>query len=173
MIEKVISGGQTGVDQAALDTAISLNLSFGGWCPKGRIDEHGTISEKYSQLVEVTGDFDTEKENYNTRTKWNIRDSDGTLIIIPTSPLPIQIKDGTLLTITEVEAQNKPHIIINLSSSNSENTSKFIDWYSKFNIHTLNIAGPRESSCKGIYKASYDLLSSLLMELIPSSTLSP
>ncbi len=72
MITKIISGGQTGVDRAALDAAIELNIPHGGWCPKGRLAELGqTIPDKY-QLQE------TESSEYSQRTKLNIHDSDGT-----------------------------------------------------------------------------------------------
>ncbi|MFJ1268173.1 putative molybdenum carrier protein [Legionella lytica] len=154
MLEKIVSGGQTGVDRAALDVAYNSHLVFGGWCPKGRIDELGIIPNKYGQLVEHQIDISTDKENYDARTKLNIRDSDGTLIILPTLPLPEKIKDGTLLTIKSVASQKKPYLIINLSFSIEENK-----------IHILNIAGPRESSCEGIYEASYAFLSKLLPEL--------
>ena len=83
MIGKIISGGQTGVDRAALDVAIDLDIQYGGWCPKGRLDENGTIPSKYKNLEELNGTFSNDKENYDTRTKKNIQNSDGTLIILP------------------------------------------------------------------------------------------
>lgn len=166
MLEKIISGGQTGVDRAALDAAIDLNIDFGGWCPKGRIDEHGTIPKKYDQLIEISNEVKNEAENYNTRTKQNIQDTDATLIFVPTIPLPQQITDGTRLTINEVCRQNKPYFLINLSSSNKDNSSKCIAWAKAHNIRTLNVAGPRESSSEGIYDESYTYLINLLPELV-------
>jgi len=74
MIKKIISGGQTGADLAALDVAIKLGISHGGWIPKGRLTEAGVLDEKY-KLTEM------ETSNYNKRTEQNVVDSDGTLIV--------------------------------------------------------------------------------------------
>lgn len=170
MIEKIISGGQTGVDRAALDVAIDLGIPLGGWCPKGRIDELGVIPQKYYLLSEVSGDFRSEEENCAKRTKMNISDTDGTLIIVPTLPLPPEITDGTLLTITEAEAQGKPHLLLSLSADKSANISELLNWVEENNIRILNIAGPRESSAVGIYRDSFELLSTALCTLSPSPT---
>lgn len=164
MITEIISGGQTGVDQAALDAAIELNIPYSGKCPKGRIDENGIIPERFSNLEEITGEFKTEKENCDARTIKNIEESDGTLIIVPKIP-PSNIKDGTLLTIEVVKNQNKPRLLINLSNSQALNTLEIIDWINNRGIKKLNVAGPRESNAKGIYKLSLDLLKTTLLEL--------
>ena len=88
---KIISGGQTGGDRAALDAAIEMKIPYGGWCPKGRLAELGTtIPTKYI-LQETTS------ATFEERTKLNIRDSDGTLILVPETP--IKVTDGTILTI--------------------------------------------------------------------------
>lgn len=166
MIEKIISGGQTGVDRAALDVAIDLNLPYGGWCPNGRLDENGVIPNKYHGLIEITGFFDQEKDNYDARTKLNIRDSDGTLILVPSLPLEAKIKDGTLLTMSEVSAKNKPFLVVDLSKSVEDNLHDLLTWMEEnSSIRTINIAGPRESNSPGIYSASYHLLSELFIRL--------
>ena len=74
MIKKIISGGQTGADRAALDVAIKLGIRHGGWIPKGRKTEDGPLSDKY-QLQEMP------TASYPARTEQNVIDSDGTLII--------------------------------------------------------------------------------------------
>jgi len=74
MIEKIISGGQTGAEQAALDVAIELNIPHGGWVPKGRKTENGRLPDKY-HLKEISS------INYPQRTELNVLDSDGTLVI--------------------------------------------------------------------------------------------
>ena len=73
MIKRIISGGQTGVDRAALDWAIANGIQHGGWCPAGREAEDGAIPAKY-QLQEIAG-------GYQKRTRANVSDSDATLII--------------------------------------------------------------------------------------------
>lgn len=72
-MEKIVSGGQTGVDRAGLDFAIALGIPHGGWCPKGRKAEDGPIDNRY-QLQE------TPRADYLQRTEWNVRDNDGTVI---------------------------------------------------------------------------------------------
>ena len=165
MVEKIVSGGQTGVDLAALDAAIKWGLDYGGWCPKGRINEKGKIDRKYDNLQEITGEFKDEKENYDTRTRLNIRDSDATLILVPKIPLPTHIKDGTLLTIDEVKKQKKPCLIIDLSEPQSKNIDFVLHWIKEHSPKILNIAGPRESSCPGINKSSFNLLDKIIPHL--------
>lgn len=140
MIEKIISGGQTGVDQAALKFAIDHNIPHGGWCPKGRKAENGIIPKEFILR-------ETSSEDYSERTRLNIRDSDGTLILVP--KIPISITDGTLLTIEEVKKIQKPFLIIDLSE-NDPPRDKINDWVNENHIKTLNIAGPRESQSPGI-----------------------
>jgi len=144
MMKKIVSGGQTGVDRAALDAAIKLHIPHGGWCPKGRLAEKNTtIPNRY--LL-----WETKSSKFSERTKLNIRDSDGTLIIVPQTP--IHVTDGTVLTIDEVRLRKKPFLIVDLSNPLSKN--KIANWINKNNIKTLNIAGPRESQSPGIYERS-------------------
>ena len=98
---KIVSGGQSGVDRAALDFALQYGILCGGWCPKGRKAEDGKIDEKYP-LKETVDD------NYNTRTKLNVEHSDGTLIFFKKMP-----DKGTLLTIKFAEEFNKPVLEVN------------------------------------------------------------
>src|SRR6186713_1323560 len=103
---KTVSGGQTGVDRAALDVAISLNILHGGWCPKGRKAELNTLIPIEYNLKE------TESSEFEVRTKLNIHDSDGTLILV--ADTPIKVTDGTILTIQEAQRINKPYMILDL-----------------------------------------------------------
>ncbi len=152
-IKKIISGGQTGVDQAALFVATELGISIGGWCPLGGLDENGfSIFEKYP-LRAVTGlDF---SESVAERTKRNIRDSDGTLIIVPPGSSIEAIPDGTVLTVEYVIEQRKPFLIV--SSSSKDEIPNISSWIGKNNIKILNVAGPRESSFPGIYDSACEL----------------
>lgn len=160
MIEKIVSGGQTGVDQAALWVASELGLSIGGWCPKGGLDENGACALlHYPALKEATTAHPDE------RTKLNIRDSDGTLIIVPSWPLPEKIKDGTRLTIEYAKQQQKPHLVISLADKN-DSVHDILTWINKHDIRTLNIGGPRESSAPGINEQACRLFHTLFSRLL-------
>jgi predicted Rossmann fold nucleotide-binding protein DprA/Smf involved in DNA uptake len=144
---KIISGGQTGVDRAALDFAIKHNISCGGWCPKGRMAEDGTISSKYPLKETISS-------TYNERTKRNIEDSDATLIFYS------QFMDaGTKVTVDYCTNFNKSLLIINLNDNLP--IAKINNWLEQNNINNLNIAGPRESNSPGIYRKTYEILNSL------------
>ena len=153
MIEKIVAGGQTGVDQAALDAAIELRVPHGGWCPEGRLAENGKIPEHY-QLQETRGVVD-----YSERTKRNIRDSDATLIFVP--QLPLIATDGTLLTIDEAKVRKKPHYIIDLSIC--VDVTEVTQWIQDNTVNILNVAGPRESSCPKIYSIVHHIIENLYL----------
>jgi Circularly permutated YpsA SLOG family len=163
MITKIVSGGQTGPDSIALKLALDLGLNYGGWCPQGRMNENGKIEEKYDRLREVPGFFKKVQDNYDARTRRNVRDSDGTLILLPQDPLPKEIQDGTRLTIEEAKKQKKPFLLVDLSQPNE---NKVIHWVKENRIATLNIAGPRESSSQGISALSLAFLQKVLPQII-------
>ena len=143
-INKIISGGQTGVDRSALDFSIQYNIPHGGWCPKDRWAEDGPISNIYN-LTE------TKEKLPEVRTLKNVLSSDGTLIIYK------EIKDkGTLKTIELCIQNNKSFIEIELTKRVEK--AKFNHWLISNNIKTLNIAGSRESNCPGIYDETTPLL---------------
>ena len=147
MIKKIISGGQTGVDRAALDVGLELGIPIGGWCPKGRKAEDGPIDKKYP-LVE------THEEGYIVRTKLNVVDSEATLILIQQSN---EIKGGTQLTCNMAIEYSKPMQVLSISLTDPEHLN---EWISRFSI--LNVAGPRESKSPGIYKAAKKFLLEVL-----------
>ena len=152
-IFKIVSGGQTGVDRAALDVAIQLGIVHGGWCPKGRKAEDGSIPEKY-QMIEADSD------DYSVRTQLNIKDSDGTLILIPYDP--DKATGGTLQTINVAKEVNKPCFIMDLSTELCRGMFfDVIEWLEKKKIKKLNIAGPRESQAPGIHQRASEYLTNL------------
>lgn len=147
---KIISGGQTGVDRAALDVAWELGLEHGGWCPKGRLAEDGPIGGKYL-LTE------TPKKEYAQRTTWNVRDSDGTLIIIAGKP-----SGGTAYTTETAESLNKSHCVVDPDRDGASGDVR--EWIRRENVTVLNIAGPRESTLPGSYESAKRLLREVLRE---------
>jgi len=148
-INKIISGGQTGVDSAALDTAIEFKIPHGGWCPMGRLAEDGIIDDRY-QLKE------TDSCDYKQRTRFNVRDSDGTLILNTG-----KLEGGTALTARYAKELDKPMFIVDLEQN--KNTDALVKWLEKFKIRDLNIAGPRESKRNGIYLKALHFLQKILI----------
>jgi Circularly permutated YpsA SLOG family len=148
MITKIISGGQTGVDRAALDVALELGLPCGGWCPKGRRAEDGPIDARYP-LSETPWD------GYPQRTEWNVRDSDGTLILSYGPP-----DRGTALTQEIAQRLGKPLYIVNLSAP--IDSSSVWTWIQSHGIKVLNVAGPRERSGAAVYDCAARFLRELL-----------
>ena len=133
-ISKIISGGQTGADRAALDWAIANNIPHGGWCPKGRLAEDGVIDTKYNLQ-------ETPKSEYLQRTEWNVRDSDATAIF---SIAPI-LTGGSLATAEIAAAQRKPCLQLSEAQSISENATDLRKFLKEHNVGKLNVAGPRAS----------------------------
>ena len=140
-LQKIISGGQTGVDRAALDAAMAAGLEVGGWCPSGRRAEDGVIADRYP-LEE------TPKRDYRQRTEWNVRDADGTLVLYWG-----ELQNGTLLTVGLARDQyQRPLQKVNLLEP--VELAPVIAWITRNTIATLNVAGPRESTRRGIYDMS-------------------
>lgn len=152
-LKKIISGGQTGVDRAALDFILNnpqLKIACGGWCPKGRKAEDGIIPAKYPLK-------ETNTSKYAERTELNVKYSDGTLIIFTNT-----LDKGTLLTKKLAMKYNKP-IYVYSGIKEKKEIKEIKKWLKIKNIKTLNIAGPRESNAPGIYKFTYHLLEKLLL----------
>lgn len=157
IIKKIVSGGQTGVDRAALDVAMGLNIPVGGWCPKGRKAEDGAIEDKYPLQ-------ETNSHNYETRTRLNVRASQGTLILTKGVPA-----GGTALTIKKAQALDKEYIVIDLDKKHDLEYLK--SWLFDNRIEVLNVAGPRASKFPEIYDQSRIFLEGLLGMMIPESTI--
>ena len=134
-LKKVVSGGQTGVDRAALEAAIELGIEHGGWCPRGRLAEDGVIPAHFN-LVE------TESPLYHVRTQRNIVDSDATLILHFG-----KVTGGTLLTRRLARSHGRPLLETNLQEDRPP--LEALDWLRANSIQVLNVAGPRESSRVG------------------------
>jgi hypothetical protein len=131
---KIISGGQTGVDRAALDVAPKHGIESGGWCPTGRLDEFGRIPDRYPVRELESGGF-------TERTLQNIKDSDGTVIIYPG-----KLSGGTEQTVHFCAEQRRPHELIDSSNVSTEKAAQLIaDFVRENKIDDLNVAGPRAS----------------------------
>jgi hypothetical protein len=177
---KIISGGQTGVDRAALDAALEFGIPAGGWCPRGRKAEDGPLDAKYPLK-------ETDSDDYSVRTERNVCDSDGTLIITRGRPT-----GGTAYTIAMARVHNKPCLVVDLDEHHPRDqchpresgdlplplgegrgegaVPRILSWLLANNIITLNIAGPRESNCPGIYTEARKIIADLLKD---DSTVSP
>jgi hypothetical protein len=145
VVAKVVSGGQTGVDEAALRAALVLGIPHGGWCPRGRINEAGVISPQFC-LTE------TPSAEFAQRTEWNVRDSDATLIL---SRVP-RLQGGTKLTKKFAKAWNRPCYLV--TGERRDPSEKIRELLTQHPIRSLNIAGPRESEDPGIGSWAQDIL---------------
>jgi hypothetical protein len=133
---KVISGGQTGVDRAALDVALELGLSCGGWCPRGRRAEDGRIPECYPLR-------ETPSSGYPQRTEWNVRDSSGTLILTRGRP-----RGGTALTLRLAARLARPFLVVDIERQ--PDPGEAAAWILEQELRIVNVAGPRESDDPGL-----------------------
>ncbi|MBF0123732.1 MAG: putative molybdenum carrier protein [Magnetococcales bacterium] len=152
-IQRIVSGGQTGVDRAALDFAIHHHIACGGWCPRGRLAEDGTIPECYP-LQEA------HSRRYAERTRLNVMDSDATLILHRGA-----LRGGTALTWRFAKQHHKPCLVINLArcADVPESSSGAKNWLIEQAVAVLNIAGPRESENSGIYQQAFSFIKSIFM----------
>lgn len=151
MLEKIISGGQTGVDRAALDAAIDSNFACGGFCPKGRIAEDGMIDAKYP-LQELPS------QNYAKRTLENVLCSDSTLIIYSS-----ELKGGTALTLRLCQQHKKLFLLLDAKDNSVSNiTNNTFHFIQQNEISTLNVAGPRKSQWHDGYQYTYRVIEELI-----------
>lgn len=152
---KVISGGQTGVDRAALDAAISAGLDYGGSVPKGRMAEDGPIDQIYRLLTEMP------HGTYKDRTERNVEDADATLVFTKGKPT-----NGTAYTITYARKLQKTFLVVDLIDENlAASVQKVEEWLRSIRPRVLNVAGPRESKSPGIYARSLEILSVVFQKI--------
>lgn len=150
MIIKIISGGQTGADQAALDAAIALKIPYGGWLPKGRKTENGPLAQRYA-LRELTS------ARYRDRTEKNILTADGTLIL-SFGPLT----GGSALTEALAIRHDRPFLHIDFERVDRTQAVALVEtWLQTMQVAIVNVAGPRASSEPRIYEAVYALLTGI------------
>ena len=147
-LRQIVSGGQTGVDRAALDVALELGIPAGGWCPRGRRAEDGPLPARY-KLQE------TPSRRYAQRTRWNVRDSDGTLVLLLGG-----VRGGTALTLAAAEKQGRPMLVFDLEEP--FDGGAFREWLEAHRVARLNVAGPRESQRPGVYVQAAEALRLLL-----------
>jgi hypothetical protein len=133
-----MSGGQTGADRGALDAALEAGAVCGGWCPRGRRAEDGRIPDRYPLRETPTAE-------YPQRTEWNVRDSDGTVILHKG-----RVDRGTALTERLARQQGRPLLLLDVRTAQP---SELAAWIEKEEIARLNVAGPRESRAPGLQAA--------------------
>lgn len=159
-LSQIVSGGQTGVDRAALDAALASGIEIGGWCPRDRRSEDGIIPSRYPLR-------ETASRSYAVRTEWNVRDSDATLILVLD-----RISSGTRLTVDSARTQARPLRIeylipdsqpglLTTDLSLTQRVADVADWIRREKIQTLNVAGPRGSSHRDVYSNAFEFLSAL------------
>jgi len=150
---KIVSGGQTGADRAALDFALEHGLRHGGWCPQGRLAEDGAIDRCY-RLQE------TPSPGYAQRTEWNVRDADATVVF----SLHPQLAGGTLLTMEMARRLGKPCLHLTRRGAATPPGERLRQFLVEHNIHVLNVAGPRASTDPGVVKFVQETLGAALLE---------
>ena len=152
-VARIVSGGQTGADRAALDVAIVLGLDYGGWCPRGGtaedlLDPPGLLAAY--PLLRETPDTDS-----RVRTRWNVRDSDATLVL---SLVDASGSPGTRLALDTAEHLGRPHAA--LLADRPDLVAPWLEQLQPGSI--LNVAGPRESEDPGLYEAVRTTLTAVL-----------
>lgn len=155
MIEIIVSGGQTGADRAAFDVALAWGIGVGGWVPRGRAAEDGVIASHYPNLRETQSDDPAE------RTRLNIRDADGSLIVSHGA-----LHGGSLLARETAARIGRPVMHVDLSRmSMADAVCATVAWVRVHDVRVLGVGGPRASDDPRIYDATALLLGEVLRQL--------
>jgi hypothetical protein len=158
-LRKVVSGGQTGVDQGALRGALARGLEIGGWCPPGHTCEDGAIPDVFP--LRETPDERSEGAPdipRSRRTEWNARDSDATLLIRPAQFDPPDA--GTRWAAECASRFGRP--VTGCDPAMPDEVARVRDWLARHDVSTLNVAGPSERACPGIGAATEHFISRLI-----------
>lgn len=155
---RVVSGGQTGVDRAALDAALALGVAVGGWCPAGRWAEDGPVPDRYPLLETASADP-------AERTRLNVRDSDATLVLAPDGRGGVT--GGTALAVRAARTLGRPVLVVppRAGAVGGFSAGGVAAWLRARGVRTLNVAGPRESEAPGVYAAALGAVTTLLDRL--------
>jgi len=148
-IDCIISGGQTGVDRAALDFAMARGIDHGGWCPAGARAADGVIDARYRLRETASG-------GYRQRTRLNVQDSDGTLILYRQS-----LEGGSRLTRDFAVRLGKPLLLFDLACPWMDQGREWRAWLARERVCRLNVAGPSEGRCPGIHQQTLVFLTRL------------
>jgi len=158
-LERIVSGGQTGVDRGALDAAITHGVPHGGFCPAARLAEDGAIPARYAVTENRSAD-------YAVRTEQNVLAADGTLVLCVGAPTK-----GTALTCRLAERHGRPLLVVDLACTTVEEPARVAHWVAAHGIRVLNVAGPRESAHPGIQEAAAALVGRVLDSLRPGGAM--
>lgn len=156
---KIISGGQTGADRGALEGAIQAGVGHGGHCPRGRLSEDGSVPMRYTLDQTMSAD-------YPERTRLNVLNSDGTLVI----GLKAKLGRGTELTVEICQELGKPYLVLASAETPSEKAAKIREFVERHSVKVLNVAGSRESKQPGLFRHTRDTIKLVLGAAVPSTT---
>ena len=167
MLDKIIAGGQTGVDQAALRAARDCGLEIGGWCPPGRVCEAGVIPVEFPlQETERERSLGAPDVPRSQRTEWNVRDSDGMLVLAEggnRSGCPTISDAGTEWAMQCAKRFGRPLLVCDVADPYAK--QKVQEWLRRVPIEVLSVGGPAESISPGIGDRAYALLRAVFDDL--------